>query len=256
VGRAGHAATQVGCGAWVAYCGAVDYYLGLLAASGGQDTLAAAHFDAATEQHLRLGALRWADLSRRERDRLTPRQVPSELPRHEHGRFRLAGAVWSVAFGGAEAHVPDSKGMHDLAVLLARPGQPVAASELAGVAAPSRGEPSLDRRALAEYRARLRELEDDTSEADANHDLERAARARLERDALVAELSRSVGRGGRPRRLGDETERARKTVTARIYRALRLLDTLHPRLAAHVRGAVHTGVTCCYDPAVVVDWEL
>ena len=53
-----YAGTQVGCGAWVAYCGAVDYYLGLLAAARAERPAAAAHLDAATAQHLRLGAPR------------------------------------------------------------------------------------------------------------------------------------------------------------------------------------------------------
>ena len=64
----------------------------------------------------------------------------------------------------------------------------------------------------------------------------------------MAELTRSIGRGGRPRRLGNDTEKARKTVTARVHRALRLLDTHHPALAAHLRQAVHTGTTCRYEP--------
>jgi hypothetical protein len=81
-------------------------------------------------------------------------------------------------------------------------------------------------------------------------------RARLERDALVAELTRSVGRGGRPRRLGDDTEKARKTVTARIHRALRLLDVHHPALAGHLRESLHTGTTCSYQPASPLDWQL
>jgi hypothetical protein len=134
-------------------------------------------------------------------------------------------------------------------VLLARPGQPVPASDLAGTISPSRGEPALDRRALAAYRARLRDLDDDIADAESSHDAERATRAGLEREALVAELARSVGRGGRPRRLGDDTEKARKTVTARIHRALRLLDTHHPALAAHLHQALHTGTTCRYEPA-------
>ena len=130
------------------------------------------------------------------------------------------------------------------------------ASDLAGTIAPSRGELALDRRALAEYRARLRDLDDDIADAESGHDPERAARARVERDALVAELTRSIGRGGRPRRLGDDTEKARKTVTARIHRALRLLDAHHPALAAHLRQAVHTGTTCRYEPAHPIVWEL
>lgn len=246
-----YAGTQVGCGAWVAYGGAVDYYLGLLAGAQKNDAAAAAHLGAATDQHLRLGARRWAELSRQQLDR-----VQQRTGRSGRSRFRLAGPVWSVAFGGAEAHVPDAKGLSDIAVLLAHPGQPVPATELAGTVAPSRGEPALDRRALAAYRDRLRDLDDDIATAESDHDPERATRARLERDALVAELTRSVGRGGRPRRLGDDTEKARKTVTARIHRALRLLDVHHPALAGHLRESLHTGTTCSYQPASPLDWEL
>ena len=245
-----YAGSQVGCGAWVAYCGAVDYYLGLLAGAQGDNAAAAAHFDAASSQHLRLGAPLWDELSRRQRDHLGQRPG-----RAAPSRLQPAGAVWSVAFGGVETHVPDSKGLHDIAVLLARPGQPVPASDLAGTIAPFRGEPALDRRALAAYRARLRDLDEDIAEAEANHDLERATRAHLERDALTSELTRSVGRGGRPRRLGDDTEKARKTVTARIHRALRVLDTHHPALAAHLRDTLHTGTTCSYQPAHPIDWQ-
>jgi hypothetical protein len=244
-----YSGTQVGCGAWVAYCGAVDYYLGLLAAAQGDHAAAASHLDAATAQHLRLGAPRWAALSRQQQDR---------QQHHTNGRnrFRRDGTVWAVAYGGVQAYVPQAKGLHDIAVLLAHPGQPISASDLAGTITRSRGEPALDRQALAAYRARLRDLDDDIAEADSDNDPERAAHARAERDALVAELTRSVGRGGRPRRLGDDTEKARKTVTIRIQRALRLLDSHHPALASHLRDAVRTGTTCSYQPAQPLTWEL
>ena len=244
-----YSGTQVGCGAWVAYCGAVDYYLGLLAAARADHTAAAAHLDAATAQHLRLGAPRWAALSRQHQDH-------QQHPSNRRNRFRRDGAVWALAYGGVQAHVPHAKGLQDIAVLLAHPGQPVPASDLAGTITGFRGEPALDRQALAAYRARLRDLEDDIAEADADNDPERAARARSERDALVTELSRSVGRGGRPRRLGDDTEKARKTVTIRIQRSLRLLDSHHPALASHLREAVRTGTTCSYQPAQPLTWEL
>ena len=244
-----YSGTQVGCGAWVAYCGAVNYYLGLLAAAQADYTAAAAHLDAATAQHLRLGAPPWAALSRQQQDR---------QQHHSNGRnrFRRDGAIWALTYGGVQTHVPHAKGLQDIAVLLAHPGQPVSASDLAGTIIRSRGEPALDRQALAAYRARLRDLDDDIAEADSNNDPERAARARAERDALVTELTRSVGRGGRPRRLGDDTEKARKTVTIRIQRALRLIDSHHPALASHLREAVRTGTTCSYQPARPLTWEL
>jgi hypothetical protein len=56
--------------------------------------------------------------------------------------------------------------------------------------------------------------------------------------------------------LGDDTEKARKTVTIRIQRALRLLDSHHPALASHLREAVRTGTTCSYQPAELFTWEL
>ena len=243
-----YSGTQVGCGAWVAYCGAVDYYLGLLAAAQGDHT-AAGHLDAATTQHLRLGAPRWAALSRQQQER-------QQHHPNVRNQFRRDGTVWAVAYDGVQAHVPHAKGMQDIAALLAHPGQPISASDLAGTITRSRGEPTLDRQALAAYRARLTDLDDDIAEADANYDPERAAHAQAERDALVTELTRSVGRGGRPRRLGDDTEKARKTVTIRIQRALRLLDSHHPALATHLREAVRTGTTCSYQPAQPLTWEL
>lgn len=240
-----YSGTQVGCGAWVAYCGAVDYYLGLLAAARGDHTTAASHLDAATVQHQRLGAPRWATLSSQQQDQ-----------RASRNQFRRDGTVWTVAYDGVQAHLADVKGMRDIAVLLANPGQPMPASDLAGIITRSRGEPALDRQALATYRARLRDVDDDITEADSNNDPERAAIARAEKDALISELTRSLGRGGKPRRLGDDTEKARKTVTIRIQRALRLLDSHHPGLATHLRETIRTGTTCTYQPAQPLTWEL
>jgi hypothetical protein len=51
-------------------------------------------------------------------------------------------------------------------------------------------------------------------------------------------------------------DQARETVTIRIRRALRLLDSHHPALASHLREAVRTGTACCYQPAQPVRWEV
>lgn len=245
------AGTHVGCGAWVAYCGPVDHYLGALAGSLGRIDAAASHLDAAAEQCRQLHAPLWAELRRDYRDRHV---VP---PSGSSGnRFQRTGPVWSVSFGGAQAIVPDAKGLRDIATLLARPGQHVPAKQLAGTAAPSRGQPAVDQTAVAAYRTRLADLDDDIAQADSDHDLERGARARVERDAIVTELSRSLGRGGRPRRLGDDTEKARKTVTARIHRAVRLIENHHTLLADHLRDNLTTGTTCSYQPPQPVDWTL
>lgn len=114
----------------------------------------------------------------------------------------------------------------------------------------------LDERAKARYRQRLAELDEQIDRALDRHDDDRAAELDHERQALIDELRRATGLAGRPRRLGDEGERARKTVTARIRDSLRRLDQRHPELARYLRATISTGFTCRYQPAGDVTWRL
>ena len=61
--------------------------------------------------------------------------------------------------------------------------------------------------------------------------------------------------GGRSRRLGDDSERARKAVTARVHHAIDHLERYHPDLAAHLRAAIRTATACVYQPAEPVEWN-
>jgi hypothetical protein len=246
------AGTHVVCGATVAYSGAVDHYLGLLAASLGEHSAAAGHLTAAVAQHHQLGASAWAQLSALELTRIERSAPAAAIP----NRFRREGAVWHIAYGGKTIRVPDAKGLHDIAALLARPRDPVPAAQLAGLVAPAGADPVLDDQARAAYKARLAELDQDIDDATVDGDLERASRAAAERDALIGELSRALGIGGRSRRLGDDSERARKAVTARIHHVIGHLQRYHPDLAAHLRAAIRTGTACSYQPAESVEWSL
>jgi hypothetical protein len=114
----------------------------------------------------------------------------------------------------------------------------------------------LDDRARRQVRERLADLEEELDEAETWGDPERAARARAERDALVDELAAATGLGGRSRRLGDQSERARKAVTARIRDAIARIERVHPALGAHLRSSITTGRLCAYSPATPVDWQL
>jgi hypothetical protein len=164
--------------------------------------------------------------------------------------------VWTLTFDGATAHLPDSKGLRDLATLLGAPGERVHAVRLLTGRPPAAGaDPVLDDRARAAYRARLAELDAELDQAGADHDPGRAERARLEREALLDELSRVVGLGGRARRLGDDTERARKAVSARIHDAVARIERANPALGRHLRQAVATGTWCSYSPPEPVPWR-
>ncbi|HWM96048.1 MAG TPA: ATPase, partial [Streptosporangiaceae bacterium] len=140
------------------------------------------------------------------------------------------------------------------------PGREVAAADLVtGTAQPVQAfgaDPVLDERARAEYRARLAELDDELAQADAHHDIERSARLAAERDALIDELARATGLGGRRRRLGDAAERARTTVTARIRDTIGRIERAHPELGRHLRASIVTGTRCAYRPAETVRWSV
>jgi tetratricopeptide (TPR) repeat protein len=189
---------------------------------------------------------------------LVPPPNPPRPP--QRNEFRCDGEVWTLAYAGTVVRLPDAKGLHDIARLLANPGVEIPAADLVDPAArleASLGaDPALDARAQAAYRQRLAELAAEIDTADAGHDLERAARARAERDTLVQALSAAYGLGRRARRLGDAGERARKAVTARIRDSLARLDQRHPALAQHLRQSIHTGAVCAYQPPEPTSWEL
>ncbi|MFE8973031.1 ATP-binding protein [Streptomyces cyaneofuscatus] len=178
--------------------------------------------------------------------------------------FRRDGSVWQLCWDGRTVHVPDAKGLRDLHSLLGLPGADVPAVHLlapeggAVVAAAGRlgGDPVLDEEAKRRYKEHLARLDAEIDRAAARDDTRQVEAYDRERQALLDQLRTAAGLGGRSRRLGDETERARKTVTARIRDTLRKLDALHPELAAHLRESVTTGTTCAYRPGDAPEWRL
>jgi len=196
----------------------------------------------------RLGAPAWHTLARRHHDRVATATGTATPDKPARVVLRRQGDTWTVSYAGQEAHLPDLKGLHDLAALVDTPGRPVHVMRLLTGEPPTAtvgADAVLDASARAAYRQRLAELD---AEADRYHDPHRAERARLERDALLHELAAATGLGHRDRRLGDATESARKTVSSRIRDALRRIERVHPALARHLDSSVATGIWCSYTP--------
>jgi tetratricopeptide (TPR) repeat protein len=233
-------------GGCAGYWGAVDHHLGALAAALGRQPQAAAHLESAIGNYTKLGAPAWAELCRPQLDNVRASESSTSDP--ERPVLRFDGGSWELDYRGTQVHLPDAKGLRDIATLLSGPGQPVHVLRLLGVEEPTGADPVLDEQARQAYRARLGELDAEIEQARSWQDLARAERATLERTALISELTAATGLAGRTRRLGDRTERARKTVTARIRDALRRIDRAHPELAEHLRGTIRTGTECEYTP--------
>ena len=247
-----HAGTHVVVGGCASYHAAVDHHLGTLAASLGDRATAEAHFRTALAMHERLGAAGWMRLSQQALTNLLA--TPTSQTANE---FRLVNDVRLLSYQGKQVQLPDSKGLGDLAILLGAHGADVHVLTLVGHKLARMGaDPVLDERAKAAFKSRLDDLAHEIDNADAAGHPEQAEALRSERDALIRELSAAAGLGGRDRRLGDETERTRKTVSARVRDALSKIEHVHPELATHLRGALRMGTVCSYTPAEPTTWKV
>ncbi len=118
--------------------------------------------------------------------------------------------------------------------------------------------PGLDARAKREYRRRLLELQAEIDDAERRQDPIRSERAHVEMDALLRELKRAVGLGGRDRPTGSDAERARINVVRSLRRAIAAVAVQAPLLGAHLDESVRTGGHCIYlpDPAAALSWRV
>ena len=236
--------------------------------------------------HRALGRHHEADLEERASQELveqirnssTRTQHPPEGPEldDQPERFLREGDYWTVHFDGRIIRVKDLKGIRYLARLLTAPAQEFHVLDL--IAAehlrhPDTREPShsdglestlgdageiLDAQARTAYRRRLEEIDHDMDDARASGDLGRVQQAEVERDFLVRELSNAFGIGGRSRKAGAASERARVAVTRALRTAIRHIGDHHKALGEHLDHAVRTGTYCSYqpDPARPSHWQV
>jgi hypothetical protein len=243
---------------WVALA-QLDLSQALRARGGPEDRRRAEGLiDAAAATAARLGMHPLAD-------RLAAAGAEGAASRADGGAAAMLreGEYWSVSWEGRTFRLRDRVGLRYLARLLAEPGAEIHALDL--VAAESGagidragGADAIDASAREAYRARLAELEEELDEARAWNDPERAARAEVERASLAEHLAGALGRGGRPRRLGSDAERARISATRAIRSALGRLADGDADLGRHLELTVRTGTFCRYapDPRAPITWRL
>lgn len=202
----------------------------------------------------------------------TPTSAPSSTVASSPNVFRRQGEFWMISYEGHSVSLRDLRGLSLIAYLLRHPDRDCPAVEMAAAGAAvaeatGSGELSsvsfdggeiLDAQARRTYQQRLVDLRPQLSEAESLNDRGRVEVLQREIDFLTQELARAVGLGGRPRRAGSSTERARINVTRAVGVALAKIESHHPALAAHLSRTIRTGTFCSYrpDPRGRVDWEL
>ncbi|MCW2855777.1 MAG: hypothetical protein JWR52_1392 [Marmoricola sp.] len=230
----------------------------------GNDAVAKLERRAAADSFRSFGAPSW--VSRAELD-----EVPQRAPQPHEASFTTNGSVVEIRFAGRTSTVRDLVGFRTIRRLVAEPGREFHVLDLVTARDGVRrtepegdaftlesGMPVIDDQALAAYRRRLGEVEEDIDDAEAMGDLGRLELARRDREFLVHELSAAVGLDGRARRTGDPAERARTSVTRSLRYALAALSEQDPVVTDHLRLHLRTGLFCCYrpDPVAPVTWQV
>jgi predicted ATPase len=186
--------------------------------------------------------------------------APAAAPAPARNAFHRDGEMWRIAFDGETVHMPDLKGLHDVARLLSSPGHEIHVLDLGaasdGAAPQGHAGELLDDEARRAYKERIEELREERDLAEAANDTVRAERAREELEAIGEALKSAYGLGGRARKAGDHAERARPAVTWRIRSAISRIEAVHPALGRHLRNSVRTGTFCAYTPEQPTDWRL
>jgi hypothetical protein len=269
----------------VACFGSVHRALGLAASTFGDLDLAVTHLERAVDAELAIGdrpchaisSAFLADTLQRRGDAVSRERVialrraavdtarecgmtaraqewAAALDRFGTVECHRDGRAWKFSVDGRTARVPDSVGMRYLARLVEMPGVEVGAVDLASPDNTTHvraRQALIDDRALAAYRRRAGELQVEVDEAEDHCDLERAARARAEFDALVDEVERATGLLGRSRTFVDEVERARTSVQKAIKRAIARITTADPAIGHALAERIVTGTRCAYLPRPV-----
>jgi tetratricopeptide (TPR) repeat protein len=184
-------------------------------------------------------------------DNKEAREAPSTRPSaRTEITITQEGDVWRIrASTGGEAVLKDAKGLHYLAELVRNPGRELHVTQLADMLEPAGDAgPVLDSKAKDAYKKRLEDLRDQLEEARRFNDEARASRAEVEIDALVEQLAKALGLGGRDRKIGSHVERARVNVQRRIKDVLRRVEEQDTTLGRYLSGTTKTGTWCVFTP--------
>ena len=202
----------------------------------------------------------------------------SGKPAAQTGTFAVRGDYWSLGCGGPSFPLKDVKGLSYIQRLLQHPGEEFHSLDLlsgstlyaeSGPRTSARTEGTdtvgglgdsgemLDAQAKQAYKRRLRELNVELEEERERGNHDRAEQVKSEIEFINREIARAVGLGGRDRRAGSASERARLNVKRAITGALQKISEQQPSMGELLDRSIRTGSFCSYapDPQDQVTWQ-
>jgi 7-cyano-7-deazaguanine synthase in queuosine biosynthesis len=184
--------------------------------------------------------------------------------------FRQNGQAWFVKYAGGEGFILlRSKGAAYLSILLSSPRVEFKVTDLVLQVAKNpnqfmlgNGDEATDREALAAYRDKYKELEEQLAEAERYAEqgmapLISADETRKEMLFLAEQIKKDTGLQNRIRRNGDDRDKVRKSFRAAIRRVTDEIAKYDKRLSEHLRDPrLRCGWSPCYDPQADIHWQI
>lgn len=186
-----------------------------------------------------------------------PSLSEDKSPKSSSPSFFIQDGIWEIGYKNKTIMQKDAKGFHDIHKLLSQPQQEFHCLDLmnAGVDE-SNSIASIDSKANAQYLKRIKELQIEINDADELNQVEKIPMLREEYDAIIDHLSKSVGIGGKVRKMNSTVEKTRSAVTWRIRNTIKKIELIHPELSNHLSKSIKTGIYCSYKPEITIHWTL
>ncbi len=210
----------------------------------------------------------------------------STMDLEEENTFKKVGDYWEITYQGKRTLLRDITGARYIALLLEYPKRAFSVLELdatvrrghidettklgaavmhdlidEGADLTTAGETSdkiLDRWAMQDYHARLRELAKTRASAEKDNDKVLLSEIDEETSQIQAVLHAAIGLGKSSRRFSSQTERARVNITRQIKSAIQRIAKDNPPLGSYLALNIKTGYNCQYSPmpGTPITWNL
>jgi hypothetical protein len=213
---------------------------------------------------------------------MAPPAGPADSKDLHENTFVRKGDVWTISYDDESVQLPHAVGLGYVAILLQNPGREIRCLAIYACSSARRptiqvqraddvirpeteviqdgdsfvdraisntsdhGDTAFDEQARKDYERKARELEKDIKEARKDGRTWEADEKLEELQAISDYVRLNTNRRGRPRKLGDDDEKARITVTSAITRAIESLEQVAPKTATHLRVNIKTGTRAIY----------
>ena len=176
--------------------------------------------------------------------------------------FRPDGERWLIRFKGKQRSLNKCKGLEYIHILIKNKGKEYSVQDLLSEHSKrpikfDGADDLYDEQALAEYKKKVKELDNDIEKAKKDGDSSNAERLEMERSEIINLLSQTWHKD--IKKLNLESERFRKSIGRAITRAINKTQKQLPELGKHLKDSIpshYSGVSLSYHPSEEIEWVL